>query len=434
MKHGQVPNDFKKLINLKAQEHPNEVFLAMASIMGPADEPNVETPSGWTYFGQFVDHDITFDKGEGINARTPIFDLDSLYGNGPGSQEHSNLYEGDEGKETFIVGNERNPEGDLQRDENFKAMIPDPRNDENIIVASLQLLFQRFHNKLINKEDLSFQDAKKTVLKDYQFVVLNEFLPLIIGKERVESIISNGRKLFIASDLSEVFMPLEFAGACYRFGHSMVRDRYSFNDTFNNSFSNPRLFFDFPGGRPVDGGHQITDIWTLQGNGNTLMRFFDPTILRPLVDADNFAGKIDTKLPPVLFNLEVAPRENNILAHRNLISGQRFELPNGQQVATALIDLGIEVTRLSQEDILENEAPSAIANNTPLWYYILKEAEKQHSGKHLGDVGGTIVGETIIGLLQADPNSIMNDNSESPFNIPTDEEKLSIKDIIKYVS
>lgn len=433
MIHGNIPDNFKKLINAKAPAHPNEILLKIANIMGPADEKNDAIPAGWTYFGQYVDHDLTFDKGNGINTRTPTFDLDSLYGKGPSSAEHQHLFEGTNGRETFIIGNQNNPNADLHRNSDFIAQIPDPRNDENIIIASIQLLFQKFHNKLINEKGLNFEESKQTVTWHYQSIVKNEFLPKIIGEERLKLIENNGRKLFTASKIEDIFMPLEYSGACFRFGHSMVRERYSFNNFFNDTRSNNNLFFGFPEGRP-NGGHQITNIWSLQGNGNSLLRFFDPSILNPLLDADNFSGKIDTQLPSTLFNLEVAPGQNNILAHRNLLSGQRLGLPNGQQVVEELNLLGFNVNLLTDSEIIDGKAPIEIKNNTPLWYYILKEAEVRSDGKHLSDVGGIIVGETIIGLLEADMTSFINRSSEWLFKLGnSSNDMVSIIDIFNFI-
>ena len=435
MLHGSIPEDFVKLVDEVARPHPNEVLLQVAAIMGPADEPNPKVPAGWTYFGQFVDHDLTFETQQGANSRTPIFDLDSLYGAGPSSTEHGHFYEGTTGFETFVIGHAGNQRGDLHRDGTFKAQIPDPRNDENIVIASLHLLFQKFHNLLVTQEGLNFEQAKKAVRWNYQAIVQSDFLPRIVGKEIISNIETNGRTIFLPKNPNDVFMPTEYSGACYRFGHSMVRERYSFNNNFNDFRSNANLFFDFPGGRPMDGGHQITQIWTLQGGGNSLMRFFDPSILNPLLDADNQSGKIDTKMPAVLFNLEVDPGENNILAHRNLVSGQRLQLANGQQVALALHGLGISVDVLSASDVLDGGAPQEIAQNTPLWYYVLREASVQAGGERLGQVGGTIVAETVVGLLEADPDSLANRNGQNwPYKLGDQNvDEVAMTELIAFV-
>ena len=98
-----------------------------------------------------------------------------MYGKGPSSAEHQHLFEGTNGRETFIIGNQNNPNADLHRNSDFIAQIPDPRNDENIIIASIQLLFQKFHNKLINEKGLNFEESKQTVTWHYQSIVKNEF-------------------------------------------------------------------------------------------------------------------------------------------------------------------------------------------------------------------------------------------------------------------
>jgi hypothetical protein len=151
--HGSVSNDFRKLVDKVAPHISDEELLQLSQLMGPADEANPSIPAGYTYFGQFVDHDITFTAQDGVNARTPIFDLDSLYGDGPNSDAHGHLYKTVQNANfIFKIGNPGTPDnpgnldGDLLRNKKFVAQIPDPRNDENIVIASIQLLFQKFHN------------------------------------------------------------------------------------------------------------------------------------------------------------------------------------------------------------------------------------------------------------------------------------------------
>lgn len=443
--HGSVSNDFRKLIKDTAPQLPEDTLSNLARLMGPSDETNRTIPSGYTYFGQFIDHDITFTSEGGINARTPVFDLDSLYGGGPSSEDHAELYEpGINGNAIFKIGHDfpqsdAFSDGDLFRGIDFKAKIPDPRNDENIVIASLHLLFQKLHNKLVLEEGLSFDDAKLSVIWHYQSAVLNDFLVRVIGQARVDAILQNGRRLYQPKSESDLFIPTEFSGACYRFGHSMVRERYSFNDIFRNFDSHPNLFFGFPKGRPVEGGHQITKIWTLQGAGHSLERFFDPSILDPRIDSDNFSGKIDTKLPFVLFNLESAPGDaSNILAHRNLITGARLEIANAQQTIDRLKSHGFAIDILAPEEIAIEDIPEEVISNTPLWYYTLREAEVREDGLMLGDLGSLIVGETIIGLLEMSSKSFIHPSNRRhpwPFTITKAiNNKVSMLDIVRYVS
>ena len=466
--HGKGTTEFIKLIDKVAPEHQGDVLLKLAASMGPADDPNPKVPAGWTYFGQFVDHDITKNTEEDKNSRTPFFDLDSVYGDGPDRpgkpSQHGAFFTGEIEMETFKIGhegNERhtgNKDGDLNRNSEFVAQIPEARNDENIIIASLQLLFQKFHNKLINEEGLSFAIAKRIVQWHYQSIVRNDYLPKIVGEDRIKKILDNGHKVYNPTTVAAALMPTEYAGACFRFGHSMVREEYNFNDVFSNTPSNPNLFWGFPDGKPIEAlqndpsidptevetdltrviaDHQITEIWSLQGNGNTLLRFFDPNFVNTRRNpADNLSGKFDTKLASILFNIEVKKGQNNVLAHMNLLSGQRLNLPNGQQTVAALKSKGVVgITELTRGQILNTGAPEAIGNNTPLWYYVLKEAEVQKNGETLGDVGGTIVAETILALLKLDVTSFEHSSLPWEVNLSTSETKeITMVELINYVS
>ena len=443
MEHGSLfkkADDFRKIVPETAPHLDNAILVKLAALMGPSDLENTNIPAGWTYFGQFVDHDLTFTKNE-VNLRSPELDLDSVYGEGPGSAKHGHIFDSSTpGKDLLKVGNARNADGDLFRNQDSVAEIPDRRNDENIVVASVHLLFQKLHNKFVQDEGLTFEKAKRMVVWHYQSIVINDFLRRIVGSTILDRILQAGRVVYTPQNPGDIFMPTEFSGACYRFGHSMVREAYSFNDNFRNTSSHPHLFFKFPNGRPkpgIQGSHQITKVWSIQGNGQSLRRFFDPSILDPTVDASNLSGLVDAKLPTVLFNLEVQPGENNILAHRNLVSGQLLKLGNGQQVASFLATKGVPVVQLTDDEIALPNIPVEVISNTPLWYYILREAEVQESGKHLGEVGGTIVGETIVGLLQVDPQSFIhptNENEDWDVDLSVNKDKnVKMLDVIDYI-
>jgi hypothetical protein len=89
------------------------------------------------------------------------------------------------------------------------------------------------------------------------------------------------------------------------------------------------------------------------------------------------------------------------LASRNLMRHVNFSLPSGQAVARVM---GVPV--LTQAQLAELQ-PFGMDRSTPLWFYILKEAQLMESGLRLGPVGGRIVGEVFIGLLQADRDSYL---------------------------
>ena len=235
------------------EEQANLKKLADAMVSAfdpPKDGPDDEEsgiPALYTYLGQFVDHDLTFDpdgsfqKQKDPNAttdfRTPAFDLDNVYGRGPGDQPY--MYDTD-GK-SCLLGDpitQGKPPGarDLQRNAAGRALIGDPRNDENAIVSQLQALMLRFHNRVVAAHpDESFEDVQKHVRHHYQYVVVNDFLPRIVDAGVLDSLKSGGAydrsKLMLFKDFKNPFMPIEFSVAAYRLGHSMIRPGYRLNDT-----------------------------------------------------------------------------------------------------------------------------------------------------------------------------------------------------------
>ena len=398
---------------------------------------NSNIPAGYTYFGQFVDHDITFDPASSLmrqndpsgllNFRTPRLDLDSLYGAGPDNQPY--LYDEDDrakmATDTFTGtlkdGNELELP-DLPR-YGKQALIGDMRNDENAIVSQLHLAFLLAHNALVDrvrkvdginpttadKKDFAkvrptFEAARRTLRWLYQHIVWNDFIQRIVDGDIHKCALKKakgcGRTVWVTG-LEDVyrwqnqpFMPVEFSVAAYRFGHSMVRNSYQTNapasgagtlvPLFNNSGnSNPD---DLRGFRPMTAANSIQWDWFLQMKTSNEERGFP-----------QMARKIDTKLSNALSFLpkEVAGDEGNVLALRNLQRSMSFGLPSGTSVARKL---GLELSTL---DVERNGTP---AEPDALWYYILKEAENG-GGNTLGPVGSTIVAAVFAGLLKGDPNS-----------------------------
>src|SRR5439155_2683628 len=155
--------------------------LAALMVAEAEDEPTPETQvdneenqgitAGVTYFGQFIDHDLTFDPASSlikqndpdalVDFRNPQFDLDNVYGRGPDDQPY--LYEAD-GRHfqlgRRLTGNPSDPNTrDVPRhasetggaDARARALIGDPRNDENVIISQLQAVMLRFHNRLADE-------------------------------------------------------------------------------------------------------------------------------------------------------------------------------------------------------------------------------------------------------------------------------------------
>lgn len=415
-------------------------------------EENSGISAGYTYLGQFIDHDITFDPASSlqqnndpnalVDFRTPRFDLDNVYGRGPDDQPY--LYD-NEGLKFLLgkalTGNPHDPHTrDLQRNNPptgpKRALIGDPRNDENVIVSQLQGIFLRFHNRIVDVRkqkglDARFETIQKLVRWHYQWVVLNDFLPTIIGKDMVDSILPHLKKnttVMIDKPLRkfynwehEPFIPVEFSVAAYRFGHSMVRPQYQLNTGLTKRL---KIFPDLTGFDEFDASLGID--WTL---------FFDfgnhpdPNSINRIQPA----YKIDTSLVNPLGSLppNVASQIPS-LAERNLLRGWRMSLPSGQDVARAMglpviPDNQLKVGKATKEDSPNNrlltDISPAFIDNAPLWYYILAEAQQEFNGNdqtpiRLGPVGGRIVGEVFAGLLVGDSHSFLN---QAPYWKPMSE-------------
>ena len=228
-----------------------KVAAAMAGGGGGASQ----IPAGYTYLGQFVDHDLTFDKtnvmlGEGVSpaqllqARSPSLDLDSLYGAGPTDPASAKFYAArrpplqarqdvrDRGHpaQAGLRPAARRRAGRWRQKR--KAIIPDPRNDENLAVAQTHLAFMRFHNRVLDTLPSSvpqaqrFATAREIVTKHYQWMLRTDYLPRICAPGIVNNVFSSGRKVFEvgAAPTDVPTMPIEFSVAAFRLGHSMIRD------------------------------------------------------------------------------------------------------------------------------------------------------------------------------------------------------------------
>ena len=403
--------------------------------------PNLRIPAGFTYLGQFIDHDITFDPtskldqerdpGALTNFRTPRLDLDSLYGSGPVVQPF--LYDWCDPEPhgaRLLVGRNSTKEGikfeDLPRNCQGRALTGDMRNDENAIIAQLQLLFIRFHNAVVEKicrdgkaRDLEvvFARAQETVRWHYQWIVVHEFLPLVVGETMANNVLprpADGakpevhRKFFRWRREHEPYIPVEFAVAAYRFGHSMIRDEYRLAPLprgagFTLDAGQPvPLFPELKGFRPLEREHVID--W---GRFFALSRAGEPPQRSQL---------IDTALARALFDLPDTDKDHRELARRTLRRGRARGLPSGQDVAAVMHEQPLSYAELQLKNMTGKTATELNAA-APLWYYILCETSRavdaNQAGEHLGPVGGRIVAEVIAGLLEADPKSYLN--SEEPW-------------------
>ncbi len=386
--------------------------------------------AGVTFFGQFLDHDMTFDLASRLgfptqpirshNLRTPFFDLDSVYGGGPDSNPE--LFDpADPIKFRIESGGQFE---DVPRDPtNNAAIIGDPRNDENMMIAGLHAACLLFHNHavdLIRLQNPSIPDsdayfqARRLTVWHYQWVILHEFLPHIVPQSVIDDVLTNGRRFYDPLH-NEAFIPVEFQ-IVYRFGHSMVRPSYRANLHGDNGQPFFGMIFD-----PEEQG--TADPVDLRGFARAPRRFigwqtfFD---FGGAYSADVRPNKrIDTKVSTPLFQLplEVIPSGTPpiSLMQRNLLRCLTWMLPSGQRVAQAM-----GIPPLSNSDLAELQTirPSFV-QSTPLFYYILKEAELREDGLRLGPVGARIVAEVFVGLLQLDPDSYLSMQPSWEPTLPT---------------
>jgi hypothetical protein len=408
---------------------------------------NGTVPAGFTYLGQFVDHDITLDLtsfGEKEddpkaiwNFRTPALDLDSVYGLGPDGSRH--LYArnpGDKDGKTpgpklligktiaagGVAGGLRN---DLPRSPEGFALIGDHRNDENLLVAQTHVAMSKFHNKVCDQliaagkpADKIFTEARQIVTFHYQWMVLHDFVERITSPGIVAKILEQGRRFYRFKKTP--YMPVEFSAAAYRLGHSMVRDSYSHNRIFNSEPggipSTLERLFQFTG---LSGGI-IGELAPNPPTGPTptpvlpsnwiidWRRFFKVLDKNPAGVPLNSSRTLDPFVVNPLHHLPAEAGDAASLPFRNLKRGVLLGLPSGQDVAKAmLIKKPLSPDEIATGDDGKVAKRLGLHEHTPLWYYILKEAQVRGNGEKLGPVGATLVAEVFVGLVHGDHQSYL---------------------------
>ena len=416
---------------------------------GGGDPLDSQIPAAFTYLGQFIDHDLTartdrdgpltaIGNGEPIvpldpnlvvatlrNGRRPQFDLDSLFGDGPGlvstvpahhsKTESQALYTDDFKMKVFDENNRldlpgRKPETDLNDKTTFPALVSDMRNDENINVSQLHASFLKFYNRVYDAQAGTsverYVRARQLTRWAYQYIVVHDYLMTVCEPNIVLDTLANGPRFY--GDMAGrggAFMPLEFSVAGFRFAHSMIRPSYTFNE-----ISGPVDLLAILGtnGKAVNfdaGDHQLVPERVISWN------FY-------VGGAAQKARLIDTKIAHDLFTLPSRGDGDPVLtnlARSNLFRGYSLSIPTGQAVAD-----GFGICFLSPADILDGEDPAIAAvvknsffhHRTPLWYYVLREATLQQNGERLGEVGSRLVAETMIGSLKQDANSYLNNPTD----------------------
>jgi hypothetical protein len=373
--------------------------------------------AGWPFFGQLIAHDITADRSaiDGgtdpaalRNARAPKLNLEILYSDGPVGSPF--LYDvGDPAR--FLLGPDG---GDVPRNQQGTALIGDPRNDVHLFSLSLHVMLLRAHNRIVDwlRENAVpaaevFDRARVMLTWHYQWVVVHDFLPRLVGADLVEQVLAEGGRWF-APRASEAFIPLEFADAAYRYGHGQIRH------TYRLTADGPLLPL-FPdlvgfGPLPADRRLDLTQIFDVSGH---------PAAQRAKRLDGRLAGSLIGLPEQVTGAVETAAYRS--LAVRDLLRGETTKLPSGEAVAQAM---GVP-------PLTADELGHPWPDGTPLWFYILKEAEQRgNAGDRLGPVGGRIVAEVLIGLLRADPASYLSLEPDWEPTLPAAGSSFALADLI----
>jgi hypothetical protein len=481
---------FSRLGPVGQQTDPAIIAALAKAMTSPPTQPDSEPgiPAGFTYLGQFLDHDLTQDRtavalgqdvtvDELVDGRTPALDLDSLYGRGPKNKDDRRFFAADGVKlltgTTAAVpiddGTNRNLDGfDLPRvggatgtkADQRAPLIPDGRNDENLAIAQTHLAFIHFHNRVVDRlvsegvpSVLLFERAYGEVVRHYHWLIKTDFLPRVVDPEIVDEVFTHGRHSFDVPETEDASdrpdhrptMPIEFAIAAYRLGHSMVRGAYQWNRLFNTNgkLRIATLFqlFTFTGTSgiltPTQNPADLDD-----PEGGTFLhlptnwivdfrRIHDFTVipnrpdLAPPAPGLNVTKRIDTLLVDPLATLPEGTfggRSQGLagdaiqrnLAFRNMTRANMVRLASGQQMADLL-----DVKPLTPDEIitgnqgadlsaLTQDQKDALTAATPLWFYILREAEVNGNGKLTG-VGGRIVAEVFHRTMEASTVSILRE-------------------------
>jgi hypothetical protein len=395
----QAPSSFGRMFPVGASTESSETLpplnqqtnqqladLAQTMLEGAAIANPKGTAAGITFFGQFIDHDLTLDTAPQptenveveslVNGRTFAFDLDSVYGGGP--TKNPQLYKGDK----FLIGTATDGVSpDLPRNSDGSAILVEHRNDENLILAQIHLSFLRLHNSLID-QGMSFDQARQTVVGAYRYVVLNDYLPQIVGQDAVDQALSRPitAGFYDPGSKDAPMTPVEFSVAAFRFGHSQVRNAYNINDTSGGV----RVFSLDPAVADLRGGRQLPANLVIDFNN-----FFTELPRASTEDPALIGRAIDTKISPSLFELPIPGAEgggSNVLGFRNLLRAKFYDVPSGEDIAGAMY---VPVT-----------GEPVFPEGTPLWFYVLREAELTSGGAELGPVGGGIVAEVFVDILR----------------------------------
>ena len=394
-------------------------------------------PAGFVFLGQFLDHDITFDPTTFLtrqsdpaavrNFRSPNLDLDSVFGEGPDASRHQfNLSTDDQHQIPYRMLLDAGREYDLPRNSQWCALIGDPRNDENFMISQIHLAMIKFFNAVVDwvigsglppdsdipRNKWLFDKCREVTRWHYQWIIVHEFLPLIVGQKMADDVLDNGPVIYDwkARKAFEPFIPVEFGGAAYRLGHTLIRENYKVATDVP-----AQSLFDLPffGLQRPEFTHQI-EWW----------RFFDFTSFGQL--PPQYARQFDRFVVPALHSLPFISDDDlpKSLPERNMLRGLTFKLPSGGQAAKqtneALKGKGREPIPVYSNADLGIDDLSGLNGEAPLWFYILAESEKSPSDSlHLGPLGGRIVAEVLITFLKKYDGNYLKDEPDWTPTLPS---------------
>ena len=393
-------------------------------------QPSVDSaiPSIQTYFGQFVAHDITWERAtESIqldnnvqpwtlekiratlsNSRTSRLDLDSVYGDGNVGEFAPRDDDGRLQLREVIRDIGRPPNKDAWNDLpragklDTKARIGDPRNDENLIISQLHVAFLRAHNAIM-QEHYSFDEARRILTQHYQYLVIHDFLERITHPQVFAELEAQPDYVYQAN-ADDLFIPLEFSAAAYRFGHSMIRRTYETNLNFPAQYPlELAQMFRFLAGYPGLPESWIVEWEPFLDGGNNSARQIDTKLVEPLSKMLNSEGQVFS--------------DQARLAVRDLLRGYILRIPTGQAIADKLGVKPLTADEIksavpeAQQEVLD--ASVFLLERTPLWFYVLAEAayeRNQNSTEkvdYLGQVGSYLVAGVLFGLILNSAHSVL---------------------------
>lgn len=464
------PGGFFSLFDLPPTIYKVEALERLGTIMAQARAGAATTaiPSGYVYFGQLVAHDITKLQKPApdqvppgadhlVQLRTPSLDLDCVYGTGFEDETVAIDERTGEMKLGLVTGIEKPTPDDLPRRRGSPiAHIPDERNDENLLLAQLHVLFLKLHNFFVREIRAKhakleprqlFEEARLQVILHYQQVVLYDFLVEVCHPRVWEYVIGNNReRLWDAISAEEARMPVELFAAGLRFGHSMVRDSYQINDEGKVVELADLLAMTGKGGLGGNLGLPATHVvdWRLFLHGD---------------DATAEAPNVGLAIDPIV-HIRLPHPESDFLASKNLKTGNLSRLPDGQTLVRHIkhkhpemaLVLGLDVlkpelldTQVSFNDggggmfrrgglLTKVGLNQGFTHKTPLWYYLLAEANATSDGQHLGVLGSLLVADLIRALVCLSSPSVLTDNFKSLYIVPANGRAyLTLKDLAKAV-